>query len=196
MEQLTDNLASMLDLTDGETDLLAADPAHAIHPSDDQELSLIGGVVTNTDLSTNFIRANVTRFIRPVKGIDFKILSDNMFVIKFEHPLDRKKAVKGCPWVLDKYALILEQIDDTRKHDEHQLTRLPIIVRVLLLSLTNRSEHAARVVDNSLWWFMEVPKVDDGFYSPYFHFEILVDVNRQPKRGVYFQGVDGVKQWL
>lgn len=139
MDQLTDNLASVLDLITGEKDLLAADTAQAMPPNGDQELSLIGRVVTTRDLSLNFIRANVTRLIRPVKGIDLKALSDNMFVIKFEHPLDRKKAMKGCPWVLDKYALILEPIDLTKKHDEHQLMRLPIMVRVMQLSLANMS---------------------------------------------------------
>lgn len=41
--------------------------------------------------------------------------------------------------MLDKYALILEPIDPTKKHDEHKLTRLPIMVRVMQPSLANRS---------------------------------------------------------
>lgn len=132
MDQLTDNLASMLDLTAGETDLLAVDPAHAIPPTDDQALSLISRVVTDRDLSMNFIRPNLMRLIRPVKGTEIKSLSNNMFVIKFEHhPLDRKKAMKGCPWALDKYALILEPVDPSKQHADHDLTRLPIMLRVL-----------------------------------------------------------------
>lgn len=51
----------MLHLMEREKDLLAADPAQAIPPSDDEALSLIGRVVTDKDLSPNFIRANVMR---------------------------------------------------------------------------------------------------------------------------------------
>lgn len=165
MDQLTDNLANMLDLTSGETDLLAANPAQAIQLSNDQELSLIGRVVTNRDLSATFIRANVTRLLRPVKGFDLKALLENMFVIKFEHMLDRKKALKGCPWVLDKYALILEPINPNKKHDDHQLTHLPIMVRVMQLSLANRSEHVVQLIGNSLGRFVEVPKSQEDLYD-------------------------------
>lgn len=122
MEQLTENLASMLDLTAGEMDLSAADPAKAVCTNPNQELSLIGKVITNRDLSLNFIRANFARLIRPVKGIELRLISTNLFVVKFEHQLDRKKAMKGCPWVLDKYALILEPIDPNRRHEDHVLT--------------------------------------------------------------------------
>lgn len=83
--------------------------------------------------------ANVTRVIRPVKGIELQLLATNMFVIKFEHRLERKKAMKGFPWVLDKYALILEPIDPNRKHEYHSMLKLPIMIRVLQLSLANRS---------------------------------------------------------
>lgn len=159
-------------------------------------MSLIGRVVTTRDLSANYIRANVTRLLRPVKGIELKILSDNMCVIKFEHPLDRKKALKGCPWVLDKYALILEPIDPIKKHNEYTLKLLPIMVRVQQLSLANRSEHVARIIGNNLGGFVEVPKGQDGFYTPYFRFQVTVDVTKPLKRGVTFRGVDGIQQWL
>lgn len=196
MDQLTDSLASTLDLTTGESDLLSADPTDAVEVSDDQALSPIGRVVTDRDLSLNFIRPNLMRLLRPVKGIEVKAIESNTFVIKFEHPLDRKKAMKGCPWVLDKYALILDQIDPSKKHEDHQLTSLPIMVCVLQLSLANRSEHVARLIGNRLGRFVEVPKSQDGFYSPFFRFQILVDISKPLKRGVNFQGVDGKRQWL
>lgn len=97
MEQLTDHLESMLDLTAGEKDLIEADPAKAVKQDDGQALSLIGRVVTDRDLSMNFIRPNIMRLLRPVKRVDLKAIETNMFVINFEHPLDRKKAMKGCP---------------------------------------------------------------------------------------------------
>lgn len=196
MDQLTDDLASFLDLTDGEMDLLAADPTQAVPLSESQALSLIGRVVTDRDLTKNYIRANVVRLLRPVKGFNLKVIDDNMFVINFEHPLDRRKAMKGCPWVLDKYAMILEPIDPTIKHEEHKLTKLPIMVRVLQLSLSNRSEHVAQLIGNCLGSFVDIQKNQDGFYTPYFRFQILVDSSKPLKRGVNFQGVDGKQQWL
>lgn len=105
MEPLTETLACNMGLTEGETELVAADPAHAARPTDDQSLSLIGKVITNRDLSMNFIRASVNRLLRPVKKTEIRFIADNMFVMKFNHPLDRQNALKGCPSVLDKTPL-------------------------------------------------------------------------------------------
>lgn len=136
------------------------------------------------------------RLLHPVKGAAVKHIVDNVFVIKFNHTLDYKKALGGCPWVLDRHALILEPIDPSTKPENQELTRLPIVARVSNLSLPNRSEHVARLLGNSLGWFAEIPKESDSFYTPYFRIKIMVDVSKPLKRGVTFQGVDGSKQWL
>lgn len=196
MDLLTDNLGSLLNLTTGETDLLAADPTQAVASNNEHDMSLIGRVITDRDLSMNFIRPNVLRLIRPVKETEFKLISTNMFAVKFAHPLDRKKALKGCPWVLDKYAMILEPIDPSKELVDHQLTRLPIMVKVMQLSPANKSEHVARLIGNSLGWFVDLPKEQDGFYNPFFRFQVKVDVTKPLKRGVNFQGVEGKQQWL
>lgn len=146
MDQLSELLARKMDLRKREMELLAADPAHAVKPTEDQSLSLIGWVLTDRDLSMNYFRANLCRLLRPVKGVEIRSIAQNKFTMKFEHPLDRKNAFKGCPWVLDKPALILEPIDPLKKHFDHQLTRLPIVVRIQHLSLANRSEHVVRLI--------------------------------------------------
>lgn len=74
--------------------------------------------------------------------------------------------------------------------------RLPIVVRVFQLSLSNRSLQVAKLIGNNLGWFVEVPKEADTFYTPYFRIKILVDVTTPLKRGLFFQGVEGSKQWL
>lgn len=134
----------------------------------------------------NFIMANITRLIRPVKGIELKVIEANTFVIKFEHALDRKKAMKGCPWVLHKYALILEQIDPSERHEDQHLTMPPIMVRILQLSLANRSDHVAQLIENSLGRYVEILKNQDGFYTSYFRFQVMVDITKPLKRGVNF----------
>lgn len=196
MEQLTETLTRTLGWTEGEKNLVAADPAHAAKPTNDQSLSLIGKVITDRELSMNFIRANVTRLLRPVRQIQIRGIAENMFVMKFEHPLDMKNALKGCPWVLDKHALILEPVDPAKNLADHKLTWLPLVTRVHQLSLANRSEQVARLIGDRLGMFVELPKLSESFYSPHFRIKILVDVTMPLKRGINFQGVDGKKEWL
>lgn len=177
MDQLTEQLARKIDLKKGESELLAADPAYAVKPTDNQRI----------------LRANIGRLLS-VKGVELR--PQNKFTMKFEHPLNRKNALKGCPWVLDKHALILEPIDPTKKHMDHKFTSLRIVVMVHQLSLSNQSDHVVRLIGNNLGEFVEVPKEKDSFYSHFFRIKILLDVTTLLKRGIYFQGVEGDKQCL
>lgn len=68
------------------------------------------------------------RLLYPVKGAAIKSIAPNVFIIMFDHPLDRTKAIRGCPWALDRHALILEPIDPTTKPENQELINLPIIV--------------------------------------------------------------------
>lgn len=196
MDQLQELLASKFSLTEGETALLAADPPHAANPNAVQDLELIGRVVTDKDLSINFIRANALRLLHPVRGASIKSIGTNSFVIKFNHPLDRKKALGGCPWVLDKHALLLEPIDPNKEHADQKLTHMPIIARVSNLSLANRSLHVAQLIGDRLGEFVEIPKTGENHYSPFLRIKVRVDVEQPLKRGLNFKGVDGKQQWL
>lgn len=196
MDSLNESLASRFSLVDGESDLVAANPSMAAKPSGHHDLSLVGRVITDKKLSINFIRPNALRLLHPVKGATINSIATNMFVIKFEHPLDRKKAMGGCPWTLDRHALILEPISPDKKPEDHELTSLPLVVRVSQLSLANRSTQVAQLIGNHLGWFVEVPKESDSFYTPYFRIKILVDVTKPLKRGLFYQGVEGSKLWL
>lgn len=58
MDHLLIAMENNFTLADGETDLEAADPVFAAKPSETQDLSHIGRVVIDKDLSINFIRPN------------------------------------------------------------------------------------------------------------------------------------------
>lgn len=111
MGQLTESLASKFSLTDGESDLVAGDPTQAANLNAAHDLYLIGRVIIDKEMSIGLIRAHTLRLLHPVKGATIRPIAPNIFFIKFNHHLDKKKAMGGCPWVLDRHALILEPID-------------------------------------------------------------------------------------
>lgn len=63
-------------------------------------------------------------------------------------------------------------------------------------SLSNRSEHTARLLENNLGGFIEIPKASDKYYSSYFRIKVWVDITKPLKSGMFFQGVVGNKQWV
>jgi hypothetical protein len=41
--------------------------------------------------------------------------SDNMFIVEFGSDRDKQRALEGSPWVVGRYAIILQEYDETLK---------------------------------------------------------------------------------
>lgn len=93
MDQITESLVRKMNLSSGETDLVAANPSQAATPRADQDFSLIGRVIIDREIPFNAIRGNVLRLIHPMKGATLRILAPNKFMVQFNHALDRQKAM-------------------------------------------------------------------------------------------------------
>lgn len=101
--------------------MVATDPGHAVNRTSKQDLLLIVRVIVGRDLSFTYIKNNVLRLLHLVKGAELKLIESNTFMVKFKYPLDPKKTSGGCPWVLDKYALLIEPIDPSKEQEDQRL---------------------------------------------------------------------------
>lgn len=150
MDHLSKSLARQISLKQGEDVPIAADHSFAVPDSTDHALYLVGRVVIDKELSLNALRANIRRLLNPVKGVDIRPLGSNKVLLKFDHPLDRKHALDGCPWAVERHALLLEPPDLAIEPEKQKLEFIPIVVRILHLSQPNRSESVAKLIGNSL----------------------------------------------
>lgn len=148
------------------------------------------------ELSINSMRANIRWLLNPVKGVDIKPVGSNTVTLKFTHHLDRKHALAGCPWVIERHPLILEPLNPAVQLENHNLVHMPIVVRITQPSLANQSEAIATLIGNSLGRFIEVPKPPPCQYMSLFRIKVTIDVTKPLKRGIFFQGVEGKKEWI
>ncbi|PIN17855.1 hypothetical protein CDL12_09481 [Handroanthus impetiginosus] len=75
-------------------------------------LPLVGKVATMRLYSLMTLKANLLILLQPIKGMEVTMVSESRFIIRFQHPLDRKNALLGYPWLLDKKALVLSEIPE------------------------------------------------------------------------------------
>lgn len=129
MEQLARAMADKIKLHHGEENLVPTGRGMSKTKVDDFSLSLVGRVVIDRELSTTSIRNNVMRLLRPLRGADIQILATNLFRINFKHCVDRKNAMEGCPWAIDKHALLLSEIDPSVPLASHIITDMKIVIR-------------------------------------------------------------------
>lgn len=107
MDQLAKATTDKIKLHQGEENLVPVGSGRVSNTGMNYSLSLIGRVVIDWELSITSIRNNVLRLLCPLKGAEIRILATNLFLIRFNHRVDRKNALEGYPWAIEIYALLL-----------------------------------------------------------------------------------------
>lgn len=106
--------------------------------------ALIGKVLSPMPVHANTILSAM----KPAWGNPFglKIRSvgekgDNLFVAEFGHHHDRDRAIGGSPWMIGKYAVVLQEYDGRLKPSDISFEKMEMWVRILNLPLgwMNRS---------------------------------------------------------
>ncbi|XP_012828241.1 PREDICTED: uncharacterized protein LOC105949476 [Erythranthe guttata] len=196
MENLTDALVNNFRLTSDEEEGITITQLQTVNQNPTGEFSLLGRIVATKEISMHTIKSNVTRLLQPVKGCEIQTLGNNRFVISFNHRLDQKQALGGCPWVLDKHALIFSEIKPDSDPTTMEINLMPIIIRIHHLPMNQRSEEVIAQIGGKLGILLEVLNKNQSHFSQLIRIKVAIDVSRSIKRGLYLHSTDGNKTWV
>lgn len=195
MDQLVKAMADKIKLHQGEENLVPLGGGTSSMKEADFNLSLIGRVVIDRELSATSIRNNVLRLLRPLRGADIQILSTNMFRINFKHRVDRKNALEGCPWAIEKHAMLLSEIDSTVPLTAHIITDMKIVIRIHDFPIENQNTEAATAIGLNFGKLVGILKSGGMNQNQFFRLKVLVDVSLPLKRGFFALDEYGKKKW-
>ncbi|KAG8369019.1 hypothetical protein BUALT_Bualt15G0106700 [Buddleja alternifolia] len=65
-----------------------------------RELKLVGRVLTKRSFNFDAFKGTLLNLFRPKRGLDIHKIDQERFVLVFEHPVDMKKTIEGCPWCI------------------------------------------------------------------------------------------------
>ncbi|XVE79795.1 hypothetical protein DITRI_Ditri14bG0084400 [Diplodiscus trichospermus] len=74
------------------------------------ELCLVRRFLTDKALNFNVMRDRITSIWCPVKGVNIKEVSLQLYIFQFFHTLDLKRVIEGRPWSYDNHLLVLHKL--------------------------------------------------------------------------------------
>lgn len=195
MENLTKAMAENIKLHQGEENLVPLGSGGVANKGPDYSLSLLGRVVVDRELLITSIRNNVLRLLHPLRGADIRIQSTNTFLIKFNHRVDRKNAMEGCPWAIERHALLLREIDPAVPLLDHVITEMKIIIKVHNFPPELQTLDAAAAIGANFGHFLGILTSGGVGAGQTFRMKVAVDVTHPLKRGFYAIDEQGTKCW-
>ncbi|XP_012848359.1 PREDICTED: uncharacterized protein At4g02000-like [Erythranthe guttata] len=196
MEGLAESLAKQITLTEEEEVGILLDPSDGEFRVSGNQISLVGRVVSAKEISFHTIKLNALRLLAPVKGCDIQPLGINTVLLKFNHVLDKKHALEGCPWVLERHAFIFHDLVPGEMAKEIDVRMMHIVVRLYRIPPTLKTPTVAKRVASRIGEFVQLLNEKTLDVSEYMRVKVSLDVKQRLKRGIYLHEVEGTKVWI
>jgi hypothetical protein len=98
------------------------------------EWAIVGKVLSSVPIHMNTVRSAMKPAWGNPVGLKFRAIgekADNLFVAEFGCSADMERALAGTPWMVGRYAVILQNYDEKLSASEIVFDRMEIWVRIL-----------------------------------------------------------------
>lgn len=116
--------------------------------------------------------------------------------MKFNHRLDRTYALEGCPWLLDKNALLVSLISEDTSPEEMVLESMNIVVRLHKIPMIYRKAEFASRQCATMGKVLEVIPPKGSSYQDYIRVRVQLQISEPFQRGTYLRWQNGTRSWI
>ncbi|KAK4438706.1 hypothetical protein Salat_0205100 [Sesamum alatum] len=146
---------------------------------DDTGHYLVGRLLMSKNVRFDLFKDLMVAIFNPVKGMDIKAIENNRYLFRFNHIVDKNRALKGCPWSFEKNALILNEVDNTSNPLGVNLDWCAFYVQVHDLPIQKMTKEFAEYIGNRMGQFIDVEHMDDHKrWSSTLHIRVKIDLNK------------------
>ncbi|KAI8016633.1 Uncharacterized protein LOK49_LG05G03299 [Camellia lanceoleosa] len=156
MEATVEALSRGLSLTEAEEDLVALDVDHTKATQLVASLCLIGKLLSVRPVNLAVMRATLVQVWRLFRGVKFSVVGENLFLLQFDHLVDKTKVLTNGPWSFDKHLLLLDNFDGSLQPSEVLLTYADFWIHAYDLPLVCMTREVGLLIGRHLGEFLDM----------------------------------------
>ncbi|KAK4438691.1 hypothetical protein Salat_0203600 [Sesamum alatum] len=111
---------------------------------------LVGRLLTTKVYKIEFLWNALLTTMNPGKGLEIKDIGGQRFLLKFNHIVDKNRAMDGCPWAFDKNVMILNTVDSDENPSTVDLNWCAFYVYVHGLPLGKMTKQIAQLIGGKM----------------------------------------------
>ncbi|KAL0407807.1 UNVERIFIED_CONTAM: hypothetical protein Sradi_1715100 [Sesamum radiatum] len=153
--------------------------------AESRKLCLVGRLLSKRPYRHEALCSSLQSMFRPVKGLDIKQLEEGRILLRFNHIIDKQRALDGCPWSFEKNILILKSIGELENPMHVALDECDFFVHVHDLPLSMMNLGFATLIGNRIGVFQDLEADDTGCsWGATMRIRVSLNVHKPLKRSL------------
>lgn len=173
-------------------------PIHDHASGSSSHYELVGRFLTDRTIKVDHMMQVMASVWRPVMGVRFVPLQDNLFVFQFPHIRDIQRVLDEGPWSFENNTLICKQVPPNTRPEEVVLDSLDYWVQIHNLPTMFANTEFVEKIGNYVGTFISADPNNFGgtWNSSFFRIRVSLKINEALKRRMKLRLRDGDFQWV
>ena len=125
---------------------------------------LVMKILTQRSINIEALRKTMRMVWRTNKLVQISEIEEDLFLVEFGDPKDKKKVLEMCPWSFEKNLVLLQEFSGDLVPKEIDLKWSPFWVQVSNLPLKSRTKETGMVIGNKLGKVLDVDVPENGVH--------------------------------
>ncbi|KAL0400083.1 UNVERIFIED_CONTAM: hypothetical protein Sradi_2351600 [Sesamum radiatum] len=128
----------------------------------------------------------------PVKGLEIRELPEKCLLLHFKHPIDKSRALDGCPWSFEKNILLLADLKEGVNPMNIELRWWDFFVHIHDIPLNMMNRGVAMLLGNRIGIFRDMEMDAEGCsWGATLRIRVGLDVCKPLKRALMLRSTSG-----
>ncbi|XP_030940122.1 uncharacterized protein LOC115965057 [Quercus lobata] len=140
---------------------------------------LVMKVLTQRSINIEALRKTMRMLWKTNKTVQISEIEE-LFLVEFSDPKDKKKIMEMCPWSFEKNLVLLQEFSGELVPKEVDLKWSPFLVQILNLPLKSRTRETGMEIGSKLGKVLDVDVSEKGVqWGRYLRVRIQMDVTKK-----------------
>ncbi|KAL0443829.1 UNVERIFIED_CONTAM: hypothetical protein Slati_2105600 [Sesamum latifolium] len=153
---------------------------------------IVGRLLSSKSFHPEAMQNTLRTAFNSIRGMDFKMIEGERFLLKFFHVLDRDRVLDRCPWAFDKQLLVLAPVDALDDPNSVDLNWCDFHIHIHGLPLGKMTKEVAKCIGNRLGRFKDVDTDQNGeIWGSSVRIRVAIDIRNPLKRALKIRTILG-----
>lgn len=159
------------------------------------DLCLVGKILSSKAVNRETFRTQMPRILQAKKQVKIEVVGENIFILEFISPIDRRRTLMDGPWTFFQDLVIFKEPTGFQSTADMSFDEMPIWVQCHNVSFAFMQSNILHNIGSKIGKVLEVEAGADGMCAGrYARIRMMIDISKSLQQGIWVQPENSLEE--